>query len=224
MYLFENRKLYKKENCSPPMVVPEVSALSSVQGYDYDLVPSQYHQRLEGVVLRNYQIQQRVRELSDIIGREYKGQELVVLCLLEGAKPFYDLLTGMLEQQGVHVQREYCRLSSYVGNASSGEVAVEGLNVSAWAGKPLLIVEDLIDTGLSMACLLEQIQNHPRYTPRSANVVAFLDKPEGRKGHSPRIDYCGFRIPNFFVFGFGLDIDNDPRTRRLPHIYACRKS
>jgi hypoxanthine phosphoribosyltransferase len=119
----------------------------------------------------------------------------------------------------VHHTIDFLACSSYKGGVvSSGEVQLTHDLGSPVAGKDVLIVEDIVDTGLTLSYLLELL--HSRH-PRSLKVAALLDKPSNRK-KKVDVDYVGFTIPNRFVIGFGLD--HDGKYRNLPYIGVLEKA
>lgn len=158
------------------------------------------------------QIKARVGELSAEISRDHGSSEpLVILVVLHGALLFAaDLVRGLT----MPTEIETVRLRSYHGTQSSGTVEVVG-GLPDLAGKSVLIVEDIIDTGKSIATLKERIATLGEGGPKSVRIAALLDKPEA---HDPslRPDYTGFSIGRNFVIGYGLDLDG--RYRNLPYI------
>jgi hypoxanthine phosphoribosyltransferase len=144
----------------------------------------------------------RIRELAAQITRDYAGRDLTLVGILKGSVPFLSDLMRALE---LPVQIDFLELSSYKGEMqSSGAVRlVKDLSHSI-LGKDVLIVEDIVDTGLTLRYLLEVFRARQ---PRSVAICALLDKPEGREpGEELRVDYVGFTIPKHFVVGYGLDL------------------
>lgn len=159
--------------------------------------------------LSEEKIQDRVREIAKSINQQYKGQELLAICILKGSFMFYSDLIRNLEG---HIQCEFLAVSSYSGMSSSGEVKVT-LDLSRpIEGKNVLIVEDIVDTGLTMNFLKSLLLARK---PLSLKTAVLLHKPEALKVPC-ELDYIGFKIPNDFVVGYGLDYQG--YYRNLPYI------
>ena len=151
----------------------------------------------------------RVRELGTEISAVYRGREPVLVLVLHGAFIFAADLTRALST--AH-RVESLELASYAGRESSGQVRVVKDLGCDIAGRDVLIVEDIVDTGRTMAAALELLESR---SPRSIEVVTLLDKPSHRIMEvSPR--WIGFEIEDTFVVGYGLDLDG--RFRGLPYI------
>lgn len=151
------------------------------------------------VLLRSSAIQKRVREMGLEISKDFKGQRVHLIGVLKGAAIF---LSDLIRQIRVEVSLDFMSVSSYgKGSQTSGQVrlmkdldtSIEGLNV--------IVVEDILDTGLTLGYLLRVLQQRK---PKSLRIAALLDKPE-RRIKDVKADYVGFRIPNEFVVGYGLD-------------------
>ena len=152
------------------------------------------------ILLRSAAIQKRVREMGAQISKDYKGQRVHLICVLKGATIF---LSDLIRQIRVEVSMDFISVSSYGhGTQTSGQVrlnkdldtSIEGLNV--------IVVEDILDTGLTLGYLLRVLQQR---RPTSLKIAALLDKPERRIKKDVKADYIGFQIPNEFVVGYGLD-------------------
>ncbi|MBI4466445.1 MAG: hypoxanthine phosphoribosyltransferase [Acidobacteria bacterium] len=172
-------------------------------------VPKASQQGLK-VLLRHSRIRQRVRQLARQIERDYKGQPLHLICILKGACIF---LADLLRELKLPVSVDFIAVSSYgKGSLPSGEVritkdldqSIEGLNV--------IIVEDILDTGLTLNYLYRILQSRK---PKTLKIAALLDKPARRIKEVP-VDYIGFKIPDAFVVGYGLDYGE--RYRNLPDV------
>jgi hypoxanthine phosphoribosyltransferase len=151
------------------------------------------------VLLRSSAIQRRVREMGQQISKDFKGQRVHLIGVLKGASIF---LSDLIRQIRVEVSLDFMAVSSYgEGNKTSGQVrltkdldtSIEGLNA--------ILVEDILDTGLTMSYLLRVLQQRK---PKSLRIAVLLDKPE-RRLRDVKADYIGFQIPNEFVVGYGLD-------------------
>ena len=156
------------------------------------------------------QIAARVQELGAEITRDYQGRELTLVSVLKGSFLF---MADLCRQIDLPVSCEFLGLQSY-GDATttSGVVRITSDLTRPIAGKDVLIVEDIVDTGLTMAYLQEFLKTRH---PKSVKVCALLHKPE-RMVQPVTIDYLGFTIPNVFVVGYGLDYQQI--CRNLPYI------
>jgi hypoxanthine phosphoribosyltransferase len=161
-------------------------------------------------LLSSEQIQVRVRELGAQITRDYRGQSLVVLCVLKGSFVFAADLARAID---LPLRIDFLGVQSY-GNdtTTSGVVQITQDLTRPVEGDDVLIVEDIVDTGLTLAYLLEQLQARH---PRSLKVCALLHKP-ARMQKPVAVDYLGFTIEDVFVVGYGLDCAQ--HYRNLPHI------
>lgn len=156
------------------------------------------------------QIAARVRELGAQITRDYDGLDLTIVSVLKGSFLF---MADLCRHIDLHLACEFLGLQSYGdATATSGVVRITSDLTRPIAGKDVLIVEDIVDTGLTMAYLQEFLKTRH---PRSVKLCALLHKPE-RMVKTITIDYLGFTIPNKFVVGFGLDYEQ--KCRNLPYI------
>lgn len=147
-------------------------------------------------------IQQRIGELGAQITKDYAGQPLHLICVLNGAFIF---MADLVRAIDLPLSVDFMSVSSYgAGTTSSGEVKlVKDLDQSL-QGKHILFVEDIVDTGLTINYLLKYLESRG---PLSIKVVSLLSKPARRKVEVP-IDYLGFEIEDAFVYGYGLDVDH----------------
>jgi len=152
----------------------------------------------------------RVRRLGRTIRRDYRGRDLVLVGVLKGSFIFMADLARAID---LPLTCDFLRVSSYgSGTESLGSVRFEFDVTQPIKGKDVLLVEDIIDTGLTARSVLRSLKAKK---PRSARLCALLHKPE-RTRVPLTIDYLGFKIPNRFVVGYGLD--HDGRHRNLPYI------
>jgi hypoxanthine phosphoribosyltransferase len=166
------------------------------------------------VFIREEEIKLRLRELGNEISKDFLGQELVMLGVLNGS--FIIFADLCREVQGVKLLTSFIRISSYSGTESQEKVKeVMGLN-DPIEGKNVLIVEDIVDTGISMNFLLNTLKTH---NPASVSIATLLFKPDAFRFNYP-LHYVGFEIPNKFVVGYGLDYDG--YGRELPEIYQLK--
>lgn len=161
------------------------------------------------VMISAERISARVRELADAIYRDVPAEELLAVCVLKGSMIFYaDLVRAY--PKGVFF--DYMAVSSYGAGQQGGELEVHVDLSTDVAGKDVLIVEDIVDSGRTIAHLREMLRARGAKTLR---VVTLLDKPS-RREVSVKVDYVGFEIPNEFVVGYGLDFDQ--KYRALPFV------
>ncbi len=151
------------------------------------------------ILISGDQMQRRIRELAQQINRDYKGKSLLVVGILKGAVLFFSDLVRQLEMD---VRFDFMTISSYGGSTeSTGEVKIRKDLDTSISGQNVLIVEDIIDTGLTLTALRELLLTRK---PASFKICCMLDKPSRRKVEI-KPDYCCFEIPDEFVIGYGLD-------------------
>ncbi len=162
------------------------------------------------VLITESRIRERVADLGGRIARDYRGMEPVVVGVLRGAAIFHADLIRCLDPR---IRIDFIAVSSY-GSASrsSGEVQLMKDLETGVHGCDLILVEDIVDTGLTLDYLVRLLESR---RPRSLRVCSLLSKPD-RRVVSSRIDYLGFEIPDRFVVGYGLDLDQ--RFRNLPFL------
>lgn len=161
------------------------------------------------------QINQRVKELGNLISEDYAGSNLLAVGILKGAFMFFSDLVKTIR---VPLNIDFIIASSYLKDHTSGEVKVHYDVRDAVRGKDILLIEDIVDTGVTLNYLRERLLTQ---SPRSLKICTFLDKRERRIVDVP-LDYRGFEIPNEYVVGYGLDYDN--KFRNLPYISIFKKS
>jgi hypoxanthine phosphoribosyltransferase len=161
-------------------------------------------------------LQRRVRELAAEVSRDYEGRDPLLVAILKGAVPF---LADLMRSMTVDCELDFMAVSSYGSSTdSSGVVRIlKDLDASI-TGRDVLIVEDIIDSGLTLHYLLKNLRARE---PASIEVCALLTKPERRRVDLP-VRYVGFEIPNRFAIGYGLDLDE--RFRNLPYVAALREN
>jgi hypoxanthine phosphoribosyltransferase len=165
---------------------------------------------IEKVLLTEEEIQNKVRELGALLTEEYQGRFPLVIGVLKGAMPF---MSDLIRRIDTFLEMDFMDVSSYGhSTVSSGEVKiVKDLNTSV-EGRDILIVEDIIDSGLTLSYLVQLFQYRKA---KSVKIVTLLDKPSGRKADI-KADYAGFIVPDAFVVGYGLDYAE--KYRNLPYI------
>ncbi len=155
-------------------------------------------------------IQETVKRIGQELTEKFRGQKVVAICVLKGSFLFY---SDLIRQINADITCEFFGVSSYHGNTtSSGEVKVTLDLSSPIEGQHVILVEDIIDTGLTMNYLKKSIESR---NPASITTVSLLEKPEALKVPC-KIDYVGFKITNEFVVGYGLDYQG--YYRNLPYI------
>lgn len=170
-----------------------------------------YHDFLAEVLIDEETLQKRICELGEQITRDYAGKEILLICILRGGVMF---LTDLIRHIDVPLAIEFMAVSSYGvgGRESNGNVRITlDLNCSI-QNKNVIIVEDIIDSGHTLKSVIELLATRD---PESLCVCTLLDKVDRREVDVP-VKYTGFEIPNKFVFGYGLDIDDF--YRNLPFI------
>ncbi len=162
------------------------------------------------VLISEEELQARITALGRTITEQYAGRELVLVGVLKGCFLF---LADLARAIDLPVRIDFLGLSSYSGGTqSSGVVRITNDLSKPIAGLDVLVVEDIIDTGLTMQYLLENLQTR---SPASVRICSLLFKPENNR-IPVEIDHLGFEIPNKFVVGYGLDYDE--KYRNLPYI------
>jgi hypoxanthine phosphoribosyltransferase len=156
----------------------------------------------------------RVKALGRTISRDYAGRTLTLVCVLKGAAFFFSDLARAIS---VPVELEFIGVTSYAGaTESSGEVRISTDVARPLAGKDVLLVEDIVDTGLTAGFLVSLLQAR---NPKSLALCALLEKPT-RARTAVEIAYRGFVIPDVFLVGYGLDFQE--RFRNLPYLGVIR--
>jgi len=174
------------------------------------------HPDVERILVPAADIAERVKALGAQISKDYQGQEILVVGILKGSTIF---LADLVRQIDLPLAIDFVAISSY-GNATSSSGVVRILKdlEESIEGRHILVVEDIIDTGLTLNYLLKNLQSRK---PASVKVCALLDKPSRRKV-DVSIDYLGFTIPDEFVVGYGLDFNE--RYRNLPDACVLKKT
>ena len=162
------------------------------------------------VLIDEQKLQTRIEEIADQIQKEYKGKELILICILKGSIFF---TVDLAKRITGDVKIEFIRVSSYNdGTESSGEIKMKLDLKDSIQGKDVIVIEDIIDTGRTLSYLIEYLKMKK---PNSVKLCALLDKPD-RRTIDVKVDYTGFQIPDKFVVGYGLDFDE--KYRNLPYV------
>ncbi len=172
-----------------------------------------YQEFLEEILIPTDALQKRIAELGAEISRDYAGKTLHLICILRGGVMF---LSDLSRQLSIPNSVDFMAVSSYGKGArqTTGQVRITLDLQEDIHDREVLLVEDIVDSGYTIATVLEFLGTR---RPRSLKVCTLLDKTERREVNVP-IHYCGFQIPDKFVFGYGLDIDE--LYRNLPFIGA----
>jgi hypoxanthine phosphoribosyltransferase len=162
------------------------------------------------VLLTKEEIEQKVAELGKILSAEYAGKRPLLVCVLKGALIF---VADLARAMDIPLEVDFMAVSSYgVSTKSSGVVRILKDLETGIEGRHVLIVEDIIDTGLTLNYLIENLKSRK---PASIKICTLLDKPTRRRVQL-KPDFCGFEIPDKFVIGYGLDFSEI--YRNLPYI------
>ena len=172
--------------------------------------------RIGEVLVSSEDLARRVQELGAEISRDYEGRDLVMVGVLKGAVVF---IADLMRHLTVPCELDFMAVTSYGSSTdSSGVVRILKDLDAPIEGRDVLIVEDIIDSGLTLQYLIRNLKVR---SPRTLEVCALLTKPERRKVELP-IRYVGFEIPNRFVVGYGLDADE--QFRGLPYVATVHES
>ncbi|MBA5244469.1 hypoxanthine phosphoribosyltransferase [Corynebacterium haemomassiliense] len=179
---------------------------------DFDVPANRYGDDVEAILIPEDVLQERIQELADMVSEKYRDsdEDLILVCVLKGAVFF---LTDFARKLTIPAEMEFMAVSSY-GNSttSSGVVRILKDLDKEIAGRDVLVVEDIIDSGLTLSWLLRNLRNR---NPKSLEVVTLLRKPDVQTAKIDLLD-IGFDIPNEFVIGYGLDYAE--RYRDLPYV------
>jgi hypoxanthine phosphoribosyltransferase len=170
-----------------------------------------YQEFLSEVLIPEDQLQERIKVLGETISRDYQGKDLHLICILRGGVMF---LTDLMRRITVPHSIDFMAISSYGVGAreASGHVRLTMDLRDDIQGRHVLLIEDIVDSGHTLSSVLGLLATRQ---PASLKVCTLLDKSERRETPVP-IDYTGFVIPNKYVFGYGLDLDE--YYRELPFI------
>lgn len=173
-------------------------------------------QDMEKILFTQEQVAGRIRELAQQISRDYAGKAPLVVGILRGSFIF---MADLVRQLALPVNLDFMSVSSYgAGTVSSGQVNIHLDLQEDIAGRDVLLVEDILDTGNTLSKLVAELQQR---RPASLKLCVLLDKPD-RRTRPIQADYVGFTIPDAFVVGCGLDYDQ--HYRQLPYIGVLKPS
>jgi len=165
------------------------------------------------LLISEEEIRKKVKELAEQINRDYKDKKPILIGVLKGAFIF---MADLIRELKIPVKVEFVRLKSYAGTETTGKVEVKLDIEENVKGKDVIVVEDIIDSGITIDFLTKKLIEKG---VKSVAICALLDKPE-RRVVNVRVDYVGFKIPNKFVVGYGLDFNE--KYRELPAIYVVQ--
>ena len=175
-----------------------------------------YNEIVERVLLSKEEIQAKVKELGEQITNDYKDEEILAISILKGSVVFFADIIRAIDKP---IEIDFMSISSY-GNSSSSSGIVQirkDLDINIY-GKNILIIEDIMDTGLTLEYLVNTLKSRE---PKSIKTCTLLDKPERRKADI-QPDYWGFVIPDEFVVGYGIDYAE--KCRNLEYIGILKRS
>ncbi|WP_099158880.1 hypoxanthine phosphoribosyltransferase [Virgibacillus ndiopensis] len=168
------------------------------------------HNDIEKVLISKEDIAKKCAEIGKQLTEEYDGKFPLAIGVLKGAMPF---MSDVLRHTETHLEMDFMDVSSYDGGMrSSGEVKIVKDLDTKVEGRDLLIIEDIIDSGLTLSYLVDLFKYRKA---KSIKIVTLLDKPSGRTANI-KADLIGFEVPNEFVVGYGLDYQE--KYRNLPYI------
>jgi hypoxanthine phosphoribosyltransferase len=168
------------------------------------------HDEILETLISDEAIQSKIKELGSELSEEYKDRFPLVIGVLKGALPF---MSDLIKRMDIHLEIDFMAVSSYgTSTVSSGQVKIVKDLDTSLEGRDIIIVEDIIDSGLTLSYLVELFNARKA---KSVKIVTLLDKPTGRK-IDIKPDKAGFIVPDAFVVGYGLDYME--RYRNLPYI------
>lgn len=205
-----------------------ISIADDFHGYPLDMfcIPKHYEDDLQSVLIPSGFIQDRIERLARDIFNDFASEPMVLLCVLKGGYKFFADLSDRIQSlsrnsgRSLPLSVDFIRLRSYLDDKSTGDIKIsDGKDsLSDLKGKNVLVVEDIIDTGLTMVKLLEHLKQH---NPKSLRVASLLVK-RAPTSNGYRPDYTGFEVPNNFLIGYALDFNEYGRD--LSHICAINEN
>jgi len=184
-------------------------------------IPEHYRKYLKNIMISNGLIKDRIEKLAQDLHEDYQGKNLHLVCVLKGGEKVFSELSNDLDRlnsthysKGVPISLDFIKVSSYNNTTTTGDVnvSVDTKQLESFREKNIVLIEDIIDTGITMIALKKLISN---YNPESLKVLSLLTKrTDKNNGFIP--DYCGFSIPDEFVVGYCLDYNQ--HFRDLQHI------
>jgi hypoxanthine phosphoribosyltransferase len=173
------------------------------------------HQDIQEVLISESELRNKIKEMGLSLAHDYKELNPLCICILKGAIPF---MADLIRQMDIPLELDFMAVSSYGRSSeSSGVVRILKDLETCIEGRHILIVEDIIDTGLTLSYLIDLLKAR---NASSLKVVSLLDKPSRRKVEFTP-DYCGFTVPDVYLVGFGLDYAH--RYRNLPYVGVLKE-
>ena len=170
---------------------------------------------IERVLFDEKQLEKRVKELGKQISDDYSNKNLLLVCILKGSVVFF---ADLMKAISIPLSIDFMQASSYgSGTVTSGQVKIKKDLENDLAGKDVLIVEDIIDSGITLKNLTQHLESR---NPASLRTITLLDKKVSRQADFVP-DYIGFEIPNEFIVGYGLDYDE--KYRNLPFVGILKR-
>jgi hypoxanthine phosphoribosyltransferase len=170
---------------------------------------------IEKVLFTEKQISDRVTEMGKQISKDYEGKELLLIGILKGSVPF---MADLLKKIDIYCNMDFMAVSSYGDSTeTSGVVRILKDLDHEIKGKEVLIIEDIIDSGYTLKYLVNYLKSR---NPNSVEIACLLDKPDRREVNT-EVKYLGFRVPNYFLVGYGLDYAE--RYRNLPYVGVLKE-
>ncbi|MBU5592090.1 hypoxanthine phosphoribosyltransferase [Clostridium sp. MSJ-4] len=171
---------------------------------------------IKEVLLTEDELRKKIKEIGEAISRDYKGKELVLIGVLKGSVMF---MSDLMKEISIHCSMDFMAVSSY-GNSSesSGVVRILKDLDHSIENKDVLIIEDIIDSGITLSYLIDYLKGRK---PNSIEIACLLNKKERRKAEID-VKYLGFDVPDYFLVGYGLDFAE--KYRNLPFIGILKEN
>ena len=176
---------------------------------------NEWRDDLEGILLLENQIKSRIQELANMINRDYADKKVIIIGLLKGSFMFVSDLVRLLN---IEYKIDFMSITSYK-NSTSGSLKVNKDISFDPKDSHVLVVEDLIDSGMTMSWIMRYLNSK---NPSSIRICCLLDKKECHKNSNVNVDYVGFECPNLFVVGYGMDYNE--KYRCLPFVGILKKN
>ena len=192
-----------------PQHIPDETALTEDdENGDKVCYPMIYKDHFSSLLISHATILSRTKEIAESIAEQYdKTQPLVLVCILKGSSPFFNMLLNQLSLLSVPYIIEFVRVKSYVGNETSGNVKLYQVEMPlSLKNRHVIVVEDIIDTGTTLKAIMPKFQD---CQPKSIEICSLLVKRLNGSKEDDKVvaKYVGFSIPDKFVVGFGLDFN-----------------
>lgn len=223
----EENQTRKHQIESDPLIIKD-----SFEGYplNYFNLPLHYRNDLKSVLIPYGLVQDRIEALASRIFSDlhiHIPEQLICMCVLKGGYRFFSDLVSKIQNENrlrndrsLPMSLEFIRVRSYLNDRSTDQLEIIGLtDMASLGGKHLLIIEDIIDTGVTMVALKKELE---KYNPKTIHVVSLFTKRRTDKKCIFKPDYCGFEVPDHFIVGYALDYNE--YFRDLEHICIMKES